>query len=65
MFDFICDYIEGEPTTSNETSDVMWVSKDKVLEYVTSPVSIFKFTIVHMLQNRNLRFYHLGMYNII
>lgn len=46
MFDFICDYIEGEPTTSNETSDVMWVSKDKVLEYVTSPVSIFKFKYV-------------------
>jgi len=46
MFDFICDYIEGEPAASNETRDVMWVPKDKVLEYITSPVSIFKFKYV-------------------
>jgi len=37
MLDFICDYIDGEPTTSNETSDVMWVSKNKVLKYITTP----------------------------
>lgn len=37
VLDFICDYIDGEPTTSNETSDVMWVSKNKVLEYITTP----------------------------
>lgn len=42
MFDFICDYVEGEPTLSNETVDVMWVPKDKVFYYVTSPVAVFK-----------------------
>ena len=43
MFDFICDYIDGELTTSNETSDVIWVPKSKVLEYITSPASLFRF----------------------
>lgn len=36
MLDFICDYIEGEPTTSEETSEVIWVPRDKSLTYVTS-----------------------------
>ena len=43
MFDFICDYIDGEPTTSNETSEVIWVPKGKVLEYITTPASLFRF----------------------
>lgn len=43
MFDFICDYIEGEPATSNETSEVIWVPKNKSLEYVTAPASLFRF----------------------
>lgn len=43
MFDFICDYIDGELTTSNETSDVIWVPRSKVLEYITAPASLFRF----------------------
>lgn len=43
MFDFICDYIEGEPTTSDETSQVIWVPKEKVLEYITTPAGQLRF----------------------
>lgn len=43
IFDFICDYIDGELTPSDETSDVIWVPKSKVLEYVTHPASLFRF----------------------
>jgi len=43
MFDFICDYISGQPTTSDETSDVMWVPKTEVLNFVTEPVLRYKF----------------------
>jgi 8-oxo-dGTP diphosphatase len=42
MFDFICDYIEGEPRTSEETSEVIWVPKNKVLKYITSPAILFR-----------------------
>ncbi|NLK44119.1 MAG: hypothetical protein GX300_06990 [Tissierellia bacterium] len=43
IFDFVCDYVSGELRTSNETSQVIWVPKDKVLEYITAPVSLFRF----------------------
>ena len=43
MFDFICDYIDGELTTSDETSESIWVPKNKVLEYVTAPACLFRF----------------------
>lgn len=43
MFDFICDYIDGELATSDETSDVIWVPKDKVLEYITAPAGLLRF----------------------
>ena len=43
MFDFICDYVDGVPTTSNETSEVMWVPKADVLKYITQPVLRFRF----------------------
>jgi len=56
MFDFICDYVDGTPTTSNETSEVIWVHKTKVLEYVTAPAITAKaftiqiLTLPHMIQ---------------
>jgi len=37
MFDFVCKPIGGELSTSDETSDSRWVSKEKVLEMVTAP----------------------------
>ena len=44
MMDFICEYIEGELTCSNETSDVIWVPKAEVLSYITSPAQLYRFT---------------------
>ncbi len=43
MFDFICDYIDGELKTSNETSEVIWVPKNDVLNYITAPASALRF----------------------
>jgi len=43
MFDFICDYDSGQPTTSDETSAVAWIPKTQILQYVTSPASRFRF----------------------
>jgi 8-oxo-dGTP pyrophosphatase MutT (NUDIX family) len=43
MFDFICDYISGQPTPSEETSEVMWVPKCEVMNYLTSPATRFRF----------------------
>ena len=43
MFDFICEYESGECRTSNESSEVFWVPKKKVLEYITTPVLRYRF----------------------
>jgi 8-oxo-dGTP pyrophosphatase MutT (NUDIX family) len=43
MFDFICDYVSGQPTTSDETSEVKWVPKSEVMRYVTAPAMKFRF----------------------
>lgn len=36
MFDFVCKPIGGELCTSEETSEVLWVSKDEVLSMITA-----------------------------
>ena len=43
MFDFICDYIEGEPAASNETCEAIWVPKTKVMQLITTPVLKYRF----------------------
>jgi len=43
MFDFICDYVDGQPKISDETSEVMWVPKTEVMQYITTPVLRFRF----------------------
>ena len=43
MMDFICEFIDGELTCSNETSEVMWVPKEEVLSYITSSAQIYRF----------------------
>ena len=43
ILDFMCDYIDGEPTTSDETSEVIWVPKNNVMSYITTPVLRFRF----------------------
>ena len=37
MLDFICEYISGEPTVSEESVQVEWVDRDKVLARVKHP----------------------------
>lgn len=43
MFDFICEYESGECRTSEESQEVIWVPKEKALEYVTTPVLRYRF----------------------
>ena len=43
MFDFICDYIDGQPTVSDETSEVIWIPKTEVMQYITTPALRFRF----------------------
>ncbi len=37
MFDFVCEPVGGELTTSDETSDSRWVKKEDVLAMVSAP----------------------------
>ena len=37
--DFVCKAVGGELTTSDESSDVMWVNKDDALSMVTFPLT--------------------------
>ena len=37
--DFSCKYIKGELATSNESSDVKWVQREKALDMVTFPLT--------------------------
>jgi len=37
MLDFLCDYIDGEPTVTDETSEVIWVPRSDVMSYITTP----------------------------
>ena len=41
--DFICEYQSGEPAPSDETSEVLWVPKNRVMEYVSSPAQAYRF----------------------
>jgi 8-oxo-dGTP pyrophosphatase MutT (NUDIX family) len=43
MFDFICDYVDGQPTTSNETSEVIWAPKIELMQFITQPALKFRF----------------------
>ncbi len=43
VFDFICEYEGGECRTSDESSEVIWVPKEKVLDYITAPVLRYRF----------------------
>ena len=43
MFDFICEYEGGECRTSDESSEVIWVPKERVMDYITTPVLRYRF----------------------
>lgn len=42
MLDFICEYVSGECRTSEESSEVIWVSKEKALDNVTAPAMRYR-----------------------
>lgn len=42
MLDFICDFIQGEPTVSNESTEVAWIPTSQCLDYATSPAVRFR-----------------------
>ena len=52
MFDFICDYIDGELTPSDETSEVIWVSQKEVMGYISQPVLQLRFNNVLQFDGR-------------
>ena len=37
MFDFICKFVDGELSSSDETSESKWVAREEVMNYMTSP----------------------------
>ena len=39
----ICEYESGECRISEESSEVLWVPKEKVLDYITFPVLRYRF----------------------
>lgn len=41
--DFICEYVSGELRTSEESSEVLWVPREKVMGYITAPVQRYRF----------------------
>jgi len=43
MLDFLCDYVSGEPTISDENTETKWIAKSEVLDYVTAPAMRFRF----------------------
>jgi len=43
MFDFICDYVVGEPRPSCENSETVWMPKDTVMYHVTQDVLRLRF----------------------
>jgi ADP-ribose pyrophosphatase YjhB (NUDIX family) len=52
MFDFICDYIEGELTPSEETSEVIWVPLKDIISNITQPALRFRFNNVLQFNGR-------------
>ena len=43
MVDFVCQYVKGKFRPSNETSQGMWITKDKVLDYIRHPAYIYRY----------------------
>lgn len=43
MLDFICEYEGGECRTSEESSEVIWVPREKAMDYVTAPAMRYRF----------------------
>ena len=37
MFDFICKFVDGELSASDEIMESKWVKRDDVMDYMTSP----------------------------
>lgn len=37
MFDYVCESVGGELSTSEETSESLWVNKNEVLDMISAP----------------------------
>ena len=40
MLDYVCKPVGGEVSISEETSESRWISKDRILDLVTKPLSV-------------------------
>ncbi len=47
-FNFICKYISGTPTPSNENSESIWVKRNDAISYIKSPAMIEQY--IHYLK---------------
>ena len=56
MLDFLCDYVSGEPTTSNETTEVIWCPREKALDMITAPA--YRLRMQNLLNFNGSVFYH-------
>ena len=54
--DFICDYTDGVPRISNETSEVVWMKPSEALKLFTHPV--FSLRLKNFLDFKGEIFYH-------
>ncbi|MCL2407598.1 MAG: NUDIX hydrolase [Defluviitaleaceae bacterium] len=43
MFDFICDYVDGEAKAATEATDIVWVPQNEVMVKITTPVLRYRF----------------------
>lgn len=54
MLDFLCRYKGGDLCTSDETSKVMWVNKNEVLNYIKNPAFVLRYK--NFLSNNKLHY---------
>jgi len=56
MLDFLCDYVSGEPTTSDETTEVIWCPREQALDMMTLPA--YRLRMQNLLNFDGSVFYH-------
>ncbi|KAF0193993.1 MAG: NUDIX hydrolase [Bacillota bacterium] len=56
MLDFLCDYVSGEPTTSDETTEVIWCPREQALDMITLPA--YRLRMQNLLSFSGQVFYH-------
>lgn len=56
MLDFLCDYIGGEPTPSDETTEVIWCPREQALSMMT--LQAYQLRMANLLDFDGKVFYH-------